>query len=87
MYVHMNTDLAMSMKKFDFRKPMASFKGRLSPIALQKSASNPANEEGPADSEAEHLYVLVHGFNSKPGHLKYVADRMKEKLGVLRERK
>jgi hypothetical protein len=36
-----------------------------------------------SESEPDHLYVLVHGFNSKPGHLKYMAKRMRETLGTL----
>eukprot|EP00961_Rhodomonas_salina_P252304 3410423-Rhodomonas_salina.1 len=31
--------------------------------------------------EETHLYVLVHGFNSKADHLKYLADHLRNRLG------
>lgn len=36
---------------------------------------------GGVGGEGVHLYVLVHGFNSCQGHLRYVAKRIKAALG------
>ncbi len=32
--------------------------------------------------DAAHLYVLVHGFNSKADHLKYLAEHLRKRLGA-----
>ena len=34
------------------------------------------------DGECYHLYVVVHGFNSRPEHMTYLADQMRAKLGL-----
>jgi hypothetical protein len=83
----------MSLKRFDIRKPLSSFRDRLSPIFVSPTQElKTANNEIDYDAaekvcpEPDHLYVLVHGFNSKPGHLKYIAEKMRETLGANHER-
>ena len=78
---------AMSLRRFDMRRSFRTLRDRFTPAITPFSKDlNFDNIEFPGTAESffepEHLYVLVHGFNSKPGHLKYVAEKMKEKLGT-----
>jgi hypothetical protein len=81
---------AISLKRFDIRNPLSSFRDRLSPIftppqelkADVKASEIEVDTAENISPEPDHLYVLVHGFNSKPGHLKYIAKKMRETLGA-----
>jgi hypothetical protein len=57
-------------------------------IEKHARASKSTGAESAADSTAQlrqgkqtHLYVLVHGFNSRADHLQYMATEMKRRLG------
>jgi hypothetical protein len=72
------------MSTITLKKIASTFRDRIASVPNIGSSQNGGTVtplETGALCEPDHLYILVHGFNSKPSHLKYVAEQMKEKLG------